>query len=156
LSANGHAQNIVLTREQNCKWLDSLKKLKLGQQLLMINERLLADTGVFVRQFYNDGIKIDEQIGDRVYGDGKPAIIIGGYLVIIDNKTPASKIVSLTKYLTTEVIKEISILNPNESATAAIYGLRGRSGVIIMALKKRKHLKKFKKMNLQSNGYRYT
>lgn len=156
LSAYGQTQNLILTREQNGQWLDSLKTLSLDQQLLTINQRLLADTNVFVRQFYNDRIRVDEQVGNRVYGDGKPTLIIGGYPMIIDNKTPANKIVSLTKHLTTELIREISILSPNALATIAIYGSPGLSGIIVMTLTKKKHLRKFRKLKLQSNGYRYT
>lgn len=154
LSAYGQTRNLVLTREQNSKWLDSLKALRPDQQLLTINERLLADTNVFVRQFYNDRIKVDEQVGNRVYGDGKPTLIIGGYPMIIDNKTATNKIVSLTKYLTTEFIKEISILSPNDPVTTAIYGSPGMSGIILITLKKKKQSKKFRKLKLQSNGLR--
>lgn len=156
LSAYGQKQNLILTREQNGKWLDSLKTLSLDKQLLTINERLLADTNVFVRQVHNDRIKVDEQVGNRVYGDGKPTLIIGGYPMIIDNKTATNKIVRLTKYLATEFIKEISILSPNDPATTAIYGSPGLSGIIVMTLTKKKYLKKFRKLKLQSNGYRYT
>ncbi len=157
LSAYGQIQNLILTREQNSKWLDSLKTLKTDQQLLTINERLLADTNVFIRQFHNDRIKVDEQVGNRVYGDGKSTLVIGGYSMIIDNKTATNKIVNLTKYLSTEFIKEISILSPNDPATTAIYGSPGLSGIIVITLTKKKHLKKIRKLKLQlqSNGYRY-
>ena len=155
-STHGQTQNSILTREQNNKWLDSLKTLNLDQQLLTISERLLADTNVFVRQFYNDRIKVDEQVGNRVYGDGKPTLIVGGSPMIIDNKTAPNKIVGLTRYLATEFIKEINILSPNDPATTAIYGSPGLSGIIVMTLTKKKYLKKFRKLKLQSNGYRYT
>jgi hypothetical protein len=151
--AYGQTENLILTREHNGKWLDSLKTLSLDKQLMTINERLLRDTNVFVRQFYNDRIKVDEQVGNRVYGDGKPTLIIGSYPMIIDNKIPTNKIVSLTKYLTTEFIKGISILNPNDPATTAIYGSAGLSGIIVITMTKKQHLKKFRKLKLQSNGY---
>jgi hypothetical protein len=156
LSAYGQTQNLILIREQNDKWLDSLKTLSLDQQLLTINQRLLADTNVFVRQFYNDRIKVNEQVGNRIYGGGKPTLIIGGYPVIIDNKTETPKIIALTNLLTDDFIKSISILSPNDPATTAIYGSVGMSGIIVMTMTKKKHLKKFKKLKLQSNGYRYT
>lgn len=156
VSVHGQAQNLILTREQNSKWLDNLKTLGPDQQLLTINERLLADTNVFVRQFYNDRIKVDEQVDNRVYGDGKPTLIISGHQMIIDNKTVTNKIVILTKYLTTEFIKEISILSPNDPATTEIYGSSGLSGIIVMTLTKKKHKKIFRKLKLKSNGYRYT
>lgn len=155
VSAYGQTQNLILTREQNGKWLDSLKTLSLDHQLLAINQRLLADTNVFVRQFYNDRIKVNEQVGNRVYGDGKPTLVIGGYPMIIDNKTETPKIIGLTKLLTKDFIENISILSPNDPATTAIYGSVGMSGIIVMTLIEKKHLKKFRKLKLQSNGYRY-
>jgi len=139
LSVNGQIQNLILSREENGKWLDSLKTLSLDQKLLMISERLLTDTNVFVRQPYNDRIKVDEKVGNRVYGDGKPTLIIGGYPMIIDNKTATNKILNLTKYLTTECIKEISILSPSDPATTAIYGSPGLSGIIVITLTKKKY-----------------
>ena len=154
--AYGQTKNLILTREQNGKWLDSLKALSLDQQLLNIKQRLLADTNVFVRQFYNDGIKVNEHVGNRLYGEGKPTLIISGYPMIIDNKTEASKIIDLTKLLNKNLIKDISILSPNDPATIAIYGSMGSSGIIVMTVTRKKHLKKFRKLNLQSNGYRYT
>lgn len=152
----GQTQNLILTKEQNSKWLDSLKTLTLDQQIIKIKERLLADTNVFVRQFYNDRIKVDEQVGNRVYGDGKPTLIIDGYPMIIDNKTGTNKIVALTKHLTTEFIKEINILSANDPSTTAIYGSSGMSGIIVMTLTKKKHIKKFRKLKLQSSGFKYT
>lgn len=155
-SANGQTKSLILTREQNGKWLDSLKTLSLDQQLLKINQRLLDDTNVFVRQFYNDRIKVNEHIGNRLFGEGKPTLIISGSPMIIDNKTDASRIIDLTKLLTKNLIKDISILSANDPATIAIYGSLGSSGIIVMTVTRKKHLKKFKKLKLQSNGYRYT
>ena len=86
-SAFGQAKKLILTREQNNKWLDGLKTLPLDRQLLNIKDRLVAGTNVFVRHRCPDGIRGVDQIGNRVYGDGKPLIIIGGYPIIIDNKT---------------------------------------------------------------------
>jgi uncharacterized membrane protein YuzA (DUF378 family) len=154
--AFGQTQTLILTREQNTKWLDSLKTLALDQQLITIKDRLLSDTSVFVRQFYNDRIRVVDPIGSKVYGDGKPTLVIGGYPMIIDNKTETPKIIGLTKLLTNDFIKNINILSPNDPATTAIYGIAGMSGIIVMTLTKKKHLKKFRKLNLQSNGYRYT
>ena len=94
-TAFGQTQNLILTREQNTKWLDSLKTLALDQQLIKIKDRLLADTNIFVRQFYNDRIRVVDPIGNRVYGDGKPTFIIGGYPMIIDNKTETPKIIEI-------------------------------------------------------------
>ncbi|MEN9548791.1 MAG: hypothetical protein RIR12_1382 [Bacteroidota bacterium] len=150
-SAVGQTKDLILTREQNNKWLDSLKALSLDKQLLTIQNRLLSDTNVFARQFYADRIKIIDSLGGRVYGDGKPTLIIGGYALIIDNKTQTNKIVSLTKLLTTNYIKTIFILSPNDPAATAIYGSAGQFGIIVMTVTKKKYAKTFKRLELKAN-----
>lgn len=151
LSSYGQTTNLIITREQNNKWFDSLKFLKLDQQLLAINERLLADTNIFVRQFYNDRIRFVDSLGKRIYGDGKPMIIISGYLMEIDNKTNNKKIIELTRLLDTINIKTLLALSGNDPAMQTIYGNSAQSGILIMTLRKNKYLKRFRKLNLKSN-----
>lgn len=150
-SVFGQTQQLILTTEQNGKWLDSLKKLPFDQQLLTIEERLFLDTNVFVRESYPDRIKVTDSLGKRIYGDGKPTLIIGGYAMIIDNKTQTNKIVSLTKLLTQTYIKEIFILSPNDPAATAIYGKAGQFGIIVMKVTKRKYAKLFRRLELKPN-----
>jgi hypothetical protein len=150
-SAFGQTQHLILTTEQNAKWSDNLKTLSLAQQLLTINDRLLSDTNVFVRQSYPDRIKVTDSLGSRVYGDGKPTLIIGGHVMIIDNKTQTNKIVSLTKLLTPTYIKTIFILGPNDPAATAIYGSTGQFGIIVMTVTKKKNTKQFKRLELKPN-----
>lgn len=149
--AFGQTQNLILTGEQNNKWLDSLITLPLQQQLVTIKERLFADTNVFMRQSYADRIRVVDQLGNRVYGDAKPTLIIGGNAMIINNKTETFKIKGLTELLTIEYVKSIHILNPNDPATIAIYGSAGLSGMIMMTLTKKKYLKKFLRLKLDAN-----
>ena len=155
LSAYGQTQNLIITREQNNKWFDSLKTLTLTQQLVTINYRLLTDTNIFVRQFYNDRIRVIDSLGKRVYGDGKPMLIIGGYVMPIDNKTENKKIIALTQLLDTINIKTVLAMSGNDPAMSAIYGNSAQSGIIVMIITKKKYLKKFRKLKLQSNSYSY-
>jgi hypothetical protein len=150
-SAFGQTQNLILTREQNNIWLDSLKILTLAKQLLTIKDRLIADTSVFVRQFHNDRIRVVEQIGNKVYGDGKPLMIIGGYPMIIDNKTETKKIIRLTQLLDTINIKTIFVFSGNDPAMSAIYGNSAQSGIIVMTLTRTKFLNKFRQLKLKPN-----
>jgi len=150
-SAFGQTQHLILTTKQNSKWIDSLKTLPLDQQLLTIKDRLLSDTNIFVRQSYPDRIKVTDSLGSRVYGDGKPTLIIGGYAMIIDNKTQTNKIVSLTKLLTPTYIKTIFILSPNDPAATALYGSAGQFGIIVMTVTKKKNVKHFKRLELKPN-----
>jgi hypothetical protein len=148
-SVFGQTKNLILTREQNSKWLDSVKTLELEQQLITIKQRLLSDTNVFVKQYYNDRIRVVDQLGNRVYGDGKPTIIISGYVMFIDNKTSAKKIIKLAEILNTTHIKMTTILNDKDPATTALYGSSGLSGIIIMTVTKKKYLKKFRQLKLK-------
>ena len=148
-TAFGQTQALILTRNQNTKWLDTLKVLVLDQQLAIIRDRLLADTNVFVRQLYSDRIRIVDSIENRVYGDGKPMFIIGKKPMIIDNKTKPSQIIGLAKLLNNDFIKRITILSPDDPATIAIYGLAGMSGLIFITLTKKKYLKSFGRLNLR-------
>lgn len=147
----GQTQKLILTTEQNNNWLDSLEKYLLDKQLFTINTRLLSDTNVFVKQSYPDRIKVIDSLGNRVYGYGKPTLIIDGHSMIIDNKTETSKIIGLTKLLTNHFIKNMSVLSSNDPATMAIYGSAGMSGIIVMKLTKKKYLKKFRRLNLKHN-----
>ncbi|NNV57683.1 hypothetical protein [Limnovirga soli] len=155
-SACGQAPNFILTSDQNNKWIDSLKTLPLEQQLAAINIRLLIDTNIYVRQFYNDRIRISDSLGNRVYGDGKPSLVVGGYFMIIDNGTKNGQIIKLTKLLTAHYIKEVGLLSSNNPKTLALYGTKGLHGIIFLTMTKKKYLRKFQRLNLKSNGYRYT
>ena len=150
-STFGQTQNLILTSEQNNKWLHSLITLPVQQQLMTIKERLIADTNVFIRQSYPDRIRVVDQLGNRVYSEAKPTLIIGGNAMIIDNKTETFKIKGLTELLTIENVKSIHILNPNDPSTTAIYGSAGLSGIIVMTLIKKKYLKKFLRLKLKAN-----
>lgn len=150
-SVFGQTNNLILTREQNNKWIDSIKTMPLVQQLSIIKDRLLADTNIFVKQLHSDKIKVSEQVKNKVYGDGKPIIIINGNFMAIDNKTETEKIIRLTQLLNATHIKTTSILSGNEPSTTAIYGSLASSGVILMTLTKKRYLRKFQKLNLKSN-----
>ncbi|CAN5199556.1 hypothetical protein BH11BAC6_BH11BAC6_13880 [soil metagenome] len=150
-SVSGHTQNLILTTEQNNKWLDTLKTLQLEQQLLTVKERLLSDTNIFIRQSYPDTIRVVDPLGNSVYGDAKPMIIIGGYPMIIDNKTETSKIIGLTNLLSNKYISAIQILSANAPATTVIYGSTTLGGVIIMTLTKKKYSEQFTELKLKPN-----
>ncbi|MBS1775354.1 MAG: hypothetical protein JSS64_03635 [Bacteroidetes bacterium] len=150
-AAFGQTKHLILTREQNVNWFDSIKSLTLDKQLSAIKQRLLSDANVFVKRSYPDRIKVIDQIGDRVYGDGKPFIIIGGYPMIIDNKTETKKIIGLTELLDTVRIKKISVLRPNDPAMTSLYGNPSQSGIIVMTLTRKKYLKYFRKLKLKPN-----
>jgi hypothetical protein len=147
-STFGQTQNLILTSEQNNKWLDRLTTLPIQEQLETIKERLLADTNVFIRHYYADRIRVGEQSGNRVYAEAKPTLIVDGYPMTIDNETKTFKIKGLIELLTMEYVKSIHVLSPDDPASRAIYGSAGLSGIIVMTLTKKKYLKKFLRIKI--------
>ena len=151
LASFGQSKDLILTEAQNNRWFDSLAILPLGNQLQMIKQRLLADTNVFVWEGHPDNGWVKwkaDSLGNRVYGLGKPTIIVGTTALLIDNKTVSKKIVASTQLLTMDYIDSITLLKGTDPATTAIYGSLGRSGIIHMKLKKKKDEKQFKKQKL--------
>lgn len=122
--------------------------MPLDQQLMTINDRLLSDTNIFISQSYTDRIRVTDSVGSRVYGEGKPALIIGGYPICTGNKTQTNKIVKLTQLLKLTNIKSIFIHNSNDSTAVALYGSEAQFGVIVMSVIKKKNIKPFKRLEL--------
>ena len=148
LKASGQEQKLILTNTQNTEWFATLKSLSLMEQLTKIQERILSDTVVYVKQYYNDGIKVMDSIGSKVYGEGKPMLIIAGYAIVFDNNTQSNRVKALAKLLTSDYIKELFILSPTDPAIMAIYGYSAKSGIIVMSVTKKKYAKLFKHLIL--------
>jgi len=144
----GYSQNnnLILNKKQSSKWCDSLATLPIEKQMIMIRERILSDTNVFVKEYYPDGIIVKDSLGNRVYGDGKPIIIINGLSINIENCTNKKEILKLTALINSKYISNILLLKGNDT-TRALYGWRGGYGVIIMTLSKKSLLKQFKSLN---------
>jgi hypothetical protein len=142
----GQSNELVLTEAQNNKWFDSLSTLSLEGQLTMIKQRILSDTNVFVRKSYADRIKVAEQVGNRVIGNGKPTILVENVAMWIDNETNTKKIIGLAQLLTIDHIKSIDLLKGGDPKAMALYGSVSLNDIILMKLKKKKDFKKFKKL----------
>ena len=90
LKAQSPIDSLVLTKDQNDKWILKLEKETKSKQLDLIKKRILLDTNIYIRQSYQDRIKIDneKQKGIRTEGYGKPLLIFNGqYYGHINNKT---------------------------------------------------------------------
>lgn len=147
--AKGQLNNLILTEEQNNHWFDSLSSLSLENKLTAINNRILSDTAVFVKNFYNDRIKVNDQPGDRVYGNSKPVIIVNNQqAIVIKNETATAKIHALSHLLTPKYIAAILLLSGSKPSTLAIYGRQGEGGIILLTLAKKRFQKKFKALKI--------
>jgi TonB-dependent SusC/RagA subfamily outer membrane receptor len=133
--------NLTLTSEQNENWISQVEQVSLDNQLRLIRERILADTGVYVRSSAPDRIRIgdESQNGKKKEATARPLIIFAGkckhVTPNINNKTDNESILLLTSLLTRDKIQKITILKGPDAA--AIYGSRAVGGVFILAVKKK-------------------
>lgn len=141
---------MVLTEAQNRQWLDRVSVSPLGTQLQMIRERLLADTNVYVQSIHPDGIKMDDSLGNRVYSDGKPLLMVEDVHLSINNRTETKKIEKLVELLNITDIKSIIVVKGRDPEAMAIYGSGAWSGVIQVKLKEKKEVTKFRKLGLSA------
>jgi TonB-dependent SusC/RagA subfamily outer membrane receptor len=144
------AQNsLVLTKEENEKWILNLEKEIKVKQLDLIRKRILLDTNIYLRQNIPDRIKTnyEKEKGVRVEGQGRPLLVFNGqYPAYINNKTRGRSIAKLTSFLTDNKIEDISMMkNPQASA---IYGSRAAYGVIILTTKNKRTLRQIKELDL--------
>jgi hypothetical protein len=145
----GQLNNLIITEEQNNRWFDSLSSLSLENKLTAISNRILSDTAVFVRNFYNDRIRVNDQPGDRVYGHSKPVIVINNQqAIVIKNETATAKIHALCHLLTPKYITAILLLIGNKPSTLAIYGQQGEGGIILLTVAQKRILKKLKALKI--------
>lgn len=146
----GQPAELILTEQQNEQWFDRLSKAPLSTQLQLISERLLADTNVFVKKSYPDGIRVQDSLGSRAYGVGSPMLLVENVYLGIDNHTDRKKIIKLAQMLHTDAIEAITLMKGTDPQTTALYGSKGWSGVIVMKLKSKKDVKRFRKLELHS------
>jgi len=153
LRAQSPLDSLVLTKEQNDKWILRLEKETKPKQLGIIKSRILQDTNVYIPQYYPDGIKFDNEKarGKRTNGYAKPLLIFNGQLFIyINNDTKSKSITKLTEFLTDRNIKQISILKG--TTATALYGSRGDCGVILLTTKDKRTLRRIGEIEFKG-GY---
>jgi hypothetical protein len=141
--------SLILTYEQNIRWLDRLETKSIKDKLATISARILSDTSIYVRRGFADGIKIEAQYENekRIPGECKPVLVFGYQPVYIDNQTSVNSIKQLADMLTTENVKDVRIMR-DQNATA-ICGSRASCGVLVLDLKRKKVERKVKKMKFE-------
>jgi TonB-dependent SusC/RagA subfamily outer membrane receptor len=152
LTAQSEVDSLVLTKEQNDKWILKLEKEIKVKQLDLIKKRLLLDTNIYIPIYYADRIKFDNEKakGKRTEGLGRPLLVFNGqYSAYIDNVTKSKSIVKLTELLTHNKIKSISIMKGSQAT--ALYGSRAACGVIILTTMNKRIFKQIKEVNLTAD-----
>ena len=71
----------------------------------------------------------------------------------LENEDEKKQILQLTDLLTNQYIKTLTILNPKDTSITAIYGSISRGGIIMLALTKKKYLKKFRRLEIFTSHY---
>ena len=132
---------LILTTEENEKWISQVEQTSFDNQLKLIRERVVADTNVYVRSSAPDRIKIgDESLnGKKKEATTRPLIIFSGKCKFltpnINNRTDNKSIVLLASSITTDKIQDIRIIKGSEAS--AIYGSRAIGGVFILTVKRK-------------------
>ena len=111
---------LILTEEENLAWINKLRDEKeLSTRLGIISRRILADTGVYVK---NIGDKVTFKTGkneNKKDGLCRPILLVEGYFIQITNNTDKQTIENLTKEFTTKNIKRLEVVD-GEKANASL------------------------------------
>jgi TonB-dependent SusC/RagA subfamily outer membrane receptor len=150
LRAQSTVDNLVLTKEQNDKWISKLEKESKSGQLELIRARILLDTNIYVNEYYADRLKIDndKQRGKRTEAYGRSLLVFNqSYAADINNRTKNKSILKLADFLTDKKIKSISILKGTQAT--ALYGSRATNGVILLTTADKKTFKQIKEITFE-------
>ena len=159
----GQSSDLILIKEQNDKWFDSLETLSLDRQLDLIKTRILQDTIVFnSNQLRSDRVILDNLKKEELlkeYGN----IANGRVLYFVrykhkllkkykfldfqwSNWTSTLEIKKFHDFLTIDKINDIEIITDDKNEMA-IFGSMAGFGVIIFDLNRRKYIKEYRNLN---------
>lgn len=79
-SAQDNTPDLIVTCKAHQAWMDSLRQAPLAQQIQMVKDRVVSDTGVFL-----GNAKLPP---NREQGCCKPLFVLSGYLVKFDQQHP--------------------------------------------------------------------
>jgi hypothetical protein len=134
--------DLILTQEQNDKWFETLEQLTPQNQITFLNNRLLADTNIFVMT--NDDRHKTIQLNGRQVGFCKPIIAAGGVLLSIENGTRPGDVRRLTALLTHKTVERIEVLKSDRAS--ALWGSRGICKAIIISINGKRTKRKLEKL----------
>mgnify|MGYP000914759236 CR=1 FL=1 len=159
LSSSGQTQDsteilkrkLILTKEENKQWFESLKQLPIQQKLTYVIERLNLDTSIFVRE-PGDRIKLNPKFeATKFQGCCKPLILVSGQLInfYFDDEASYEKmkkrLSSFKEVINKCKIDGIEILEKQKAQ--ALFGPEGESGAIIINITDKKSIKLLKKQS---------
>jgi len=128
---------VILTEEENLIWINKLRDEKeLSTQLEIIRTRILADTGVYVKNIGDRVTFKTGKNGNKKDGLCRPILLVEGYFLQITNDTDRRTIENLTNELTTKNVKQLEVVDGEKAK--ALFGQNGWCGVVLMTATNRK------------------
>jgi hypothetical protein len=143
---SSHNLTLILSCQDNFRWLDSLKAVKLSKQVELIKQRVISDTNVYVPPLPLDRvIRNVHTHRDRIKGCCKPLWILGSFLVRFDEEKPKSDLITFIQVIDQIEIDSIYAYTGQEKEIQAIYGSEAACGLVVMAIKDKRSSKIVKK-----------
>lgn len=144
-------KKLILTDEQNKKWLDSLRSISLDKQLNLILERIVLDTNVFIKYSYADGLRKDYTSQEKTKFEGccKPIIIIEPTNTVFrfDDKFETinlfEKVTSFKDILNKIIVDEVRMSPQNKAVV--LWGSSAENGAIVLKVSDKHSLRLLKK-----------
>ena len=130
---------LILTKEQNDKWIADVKMSPMKKQLELIRDRILLDTNVYVPAIFPDRINLHEnmQAEKKAMSYRRPLLVFNDiFYPSIDSKTKSKSVAQLANFLTEENIKDVTVINDTKST--ALFGAMADGGVILLTTRSRK------------------
>jgi len=124
----------IITCEDNIHWLDSLKNLPLDAQMAMVKQRIIADTGAYVKKTYPAGQVPNPLNGPpRVAVCCKPLVLLDGYRVLFNGPDPGDDLNTFLQVLGQLKIKKIAVYKDIDMTS--IFGASANCGVVMIKVK---------------------
>ena len=110
--SNGQVSNdLVLTKEGNEDWLETILKLPSGEKFEFLKARLLADTNVYLPETHPDK-SFEKSIDEgKVQGTSKPKVYINGMLINTYDFSKSNEVVILCSLLNERNFKKMKIVD---------------------------------------------
>ncbi|MBZ4187955.1 hypothetical protein [Niabella beijingensis] len=162
LTSAAQSPHLITTVQQHARWMEQLSQQTTAGQKKMIADRLLADTLIVVFRPNSHVGPVSEaqraqlvkerqqQLRNKSTGIRMPLLLINGHPLQQEyyEPLPAAGAAAIAALIRETGFKRITQLNGAKAT--AVYGIRGANGVLLMELKKKTDLQKFKALSAES------
>jgi hypothetical protein len=125
ITTKAHAQQLILTQQQNDAWYAAFYKAPLNQQVQLLKIRLLADTNVYIENIKNDKKLPKTEIEKRMaIGISKPFVSVVFAKGVMYAQGPYiknnNKVKAFCNALTIDNVEVIEISRAKNQATTSV------------------------------------